>query len=136
MAREAVMAYILKEDKVLVVKKKGNDFWEYPQGGTEENETRKEAFYREMKEELGLDVKDFEKVIETELIHTFHWPNEPYTKQNNYVFLAEIKKDAEPKPDKEELSEAKFVEKEEAKKITPWDDLNALTKELFEKVFK
>ena len=136
MAREAVMAYILKEDKVLVVKKKGNDFWEYPQGGTEENETRKEAFYREMKEELGLDKKDFEKVIETELIYTFNWPNEPYTKQNNYVFLAEIKNDAEPKPDNEELSEAKFVEKEEAKKITPWDDLNALTKELFEKVFK
>ena len=63
MARKAIMAYILRDEKVLVVKKIGNDFWEYPQGGVEENETKEDAFYREMKEELNLDKKDFEKVF-------------------------------------------------------------------------
>jgi putative (di)nucleoside polyphosphate hydrolase len=46
----------------------GQDAWQFPQGGINENETPEQAMFRELKEEVGLD----EKHVEV-LGSTSHW---------------------------------------------------------------
>ena len=58
---------IIKDGQVLIEKQKHRDerFWSFPKGHKEGNETDEEAAIREIKEEVGLDVKitDHEPVL-------------------------------------------------------------------------
>jgi len=52
-----VIVYLDKPDtRYLVVKSKTNDYWGFPKGHIEENETEIDAAIREVKEETGLEV--------------------------------------------------------------------------------
>jgi len=63
-AIQKVGAAILRDKKVLVVRKKTQDKSEYFMAGgrMEDDETQKETLLRELKEELGVDVKKLEYV--------------------------------------------------------------------------
>ncbi len=53
-----VSAIIIKGDEILLMhrKKNGEEYWVFPGGGAEDNETLDEAIVREVKEETNLDV--------------------------------------------------------------------------------
>ena len=46
--------------KVLLAKRIGQNSWQFPQGGIDGDEVPKDALFRELKEEVGLDQKDVE----------------------------------------------------------------------------
>ena len=46
--------------KVLWAKRIGQNSWQFPQGGIDGDEAPKDALFRELKEEIGLDQKDVE----------------------------------------------------------------------------
>lgn len=48
---------IIKNDKVLLVYEKNRNFWGFPKGHMEEGESEIQTALREVKEEVGLDVK-------------------------------------------------------------------------------
>lgn len=43
-----------QDDKLLWARRVGQNAWQFPQGGIKENETPKQALFRELKEEVGL----------------------------------------------------------------------------------
>jgi 8-oxo-dGTP pyrophosphatase MutT (NUDIX family) len=49
---------IIKDKKFLVVREKGENVWKNVGGKLEENETPEECLQREIKEELGIELKD------------------------------------------------------------------------------
>lgn len=48
--------------QVLWAKRVGQDAWQFPQGGINDNESAEQALYRELQEEIGLDPADVEVV--------------------------------------------------------------------------
>lgn len=59
MKADRVRAVIIKQGFVLLIKrtKKSSNYWVFPGGGVESNETNELALTRECKEELGVDIK-------------------------------------------------------------------------------
>lgn len=56
------------EHRVFLARRIGHDAWQFPQGGVNAGEEDKEALFRELKEEIGLDPEDV-----TILGSTRHW---------------------------------------------------------------
>lgn len=54
------------EGRVFWGKRVGQDAWQFPQGGIQENETHRQAMYRELREEVGLEPSDVEVAGVTE----------------------------------------------------------------------
>ena len=55
-----------KTGQVLWARRVGQDAWQFPQGGINENETPEQALYRELHEEVGLTEDDVELVASTD----------------------------------------------------------------------
>jgi mutator protein MutT len=66
-----VRAVIIEGGKVLTIKrtKLGDIYWVMPGGGAEDGETDGQALVREIKEELGLDVKVGKIILEIDSKH-------------------------------------------------------------------
>lgn len=81
-----------------------SDCWVLPGGGVDEDESDLEALYREIKEEVGLDITPFESVLiddsltgENETIHNV--TGEPVTFKMQFLdYLTKIPKDAKDIP--------------------------------------
>ncbi len=60
-------AIILKDNKIVLIhrKRNGEEFWAFPGGSIEENESKEEAVKREVKEETNLDVLNLKFAFET-----------------------------------------------------------------------
>ena len=54
------------QGRLLWARRIGQDAWQFPQGGIKLNETRKEALFRELQEEVGLTSKHVELVGSTQ----------------------------------------------------------------------
>ncbi len=50
------------QGQVLWAKRVGQDAWQFPQGGVDDNETPEQAMFRELKEEVGLNPADVEVI--------------------------------------------------------------------------
>ncbi len=57
---------INKENKVFWAKRAGQQSWQFPQGGIDNDETPTEALYRELWEETGLKPEHIEIIAQTE----------------------------------------------------------------------
>ena len=64
----ANVAIVLMNDngKVFWAKRRGQDAWQFPQGGINEEESPEEAMFRELNEEVGLIATDVEIIARTE----------------------------------------------------------------------
>jgi len=101
--------------EVLVAKRNDIDAWQFPQGGIDEEESPKEALFRELKEEIGTDKieiiaqmpewlsYDFPKIIAKKMY--------PYDGQKQKYFLVRLKKEAKInlKTEIPEFDDYKFV---------------------------
>ena len=56
------------DQRVFLAKRIGHDAWQFPQGGVNANETAKQALFRELQEEIGLDPEDVDVLASTR-----HW---------------------------------------------------------------
>jgi len=75
--RQGVTAIVVDDkNNFLIVQKQnyGDNQWDFPGGGLEENEDPKFGILRELKEELGY--ADFEILKESPFIDRFEWPKE------------------------------------------------------------
>ncbi len=52
--------------ELLWARRLGRDGWQFPQGGIQPNETPEQALFRELKEEIGLEVDEVEVINSTQ----------------------------------------------------------------------
>ena len=94
--RPSVRAIILQGGKVGMVYSRKYDYYKFPGGGIEKNESHLEALIRETLEEVGLCVRS-ESVREFGYVHRLQFD---YTKtadifvQDNYYYLCEVEDQA------------------------------------------
>lgn len=71
--RKRATALIVRDNKVLLLRrnKPDREYYVFPGGGVEENETPEEALIREIKEELSLQVTDCQFLFSAEGIEVF-----------------------------------------------------------------
>jgi len=77
-------AVIVKENNVLLIhrKKEGREYWVFPGGNIEKNETKEQAIKREVLEETSLKV--------TDCVYSFDYIDE--NKETHPVFLCKVEK--------------------------------------------
>ena len=66
--RVSVKALIIDKDKILLVKEWDDEWWSFPGGGIEHDESIQQALYREINEELGIQSKDIKSNLD--ILHT------------------------------------------------------------------
>ncbi|MBR3162768.1 MAG: NUDIX domain-containing protein [Clostridia bacterium] len=116
--------------KVLIVYEKGRNFWGFPKGHIEEGETEVETALREVKEEVGLDVK----ILDEKYRYAINYIIEDKQIDKTSVFyIAETLEDDVTITNQEaEIEDSKWVTIDEAFNIITFDN----TKEILEKVCK
>jgi 8-oxo-dGTP diphosphatase len=86
--RHRPVGIIIKDGAILLIRriKNGRNFYVFPGGGLEPNESLEEGLKREIKEEAGLDVKKAEFLFEIKV----QLPDNPIKGyQNEHYFLIE-----------------------------------------------
>ncbi len=89
--RPNVVGFLFKDDEVLLVNSSNgdnSDHWKLPQGGVEADESKQEAFMREMAEELS--TVDFDILAKFNNIFKYKWPPEyrlGYKGQRQTLFI-------------------------------------------------
>lgn len=71
------------EGKLLWAKRAGQDAWQFPQGGIQENEKPEQAALRELYEEVGLEPEDVEIIASSNRWLPYRLP-EQYIRQNSH----------------------------------------------------
>jgi 8-oxo-dGTP pyrophosphatase MutT (NUDIX family) len=100
-----VIAVVIKDNKLLMVRKKGKDIWTSLGGRIESGETERECLLREIKEEFNCGVKIIKKLGDFEDRAVF---DDTIVKLS--AFLVEIK--GEIKLSDPELKEYRFINKD------------------------
>ena len=79
MSRQRATAIAIRDDAVLLFRRvrDGHHYHSFPGGGVEEGETYEEALIREVREELTLDVTDYELLFRLENIPIPPRPDAP-----------------------------------------------------------
>ena len=83
-----VRSFILKENKVLLVKERSDNLWTLPGGWVDVNESPSEAAIRETKEETGYDVSAIKLLALWDKLKHDHPPQWPHA--HKYFFYCEI----------------------------------------------
>ena len=115
-------AVIIKDNKVLLIKQTMGH-WSFPKGHVERKETEEETALREIKEETNLDV-----ILDTAFREVSTYSPKEGVIKDVIIFIARpVNNDI--KPQLEEVSEIKYLKKEEAlNTITYEDDKKILIK--------
>lgn len=105
--RKAVRCYLIKNNKIVVIKyKKGNrkeGYYDIPGGKIEEGESPKQTAIREMKEETGINIKN----LKYKGIMTIEYPD------RKFIFDTFISNEYEGEPQAFEESTAEWIETKE-----------------------
>ena len=78
--------------KVLLAKRIGQNSWQFPQGGIDGDEAPKDALFRELKEEIGLDQKDVEILKQSSQWFKYKIPPNLQRKRSKQVCIGQKKK--------------------------------------------
>lgn len=97
---------LIKEGKVLLSKDKKDDFWKFPGGTMQDNESAKQTAIRELKEESGLTSEPSEDPI----LYSFHKETDNEVKYYVLIHYFSDKYNGNLKPNDEEVLEAKFFD--------------------------
>ena len=103
-----------------------NGFWQPVTGGVEEGETRREALYREIREETG--IKGIIRVLDDLYYFEFSDPNT----YQEYVYGVEVSLSEEIMFDPEEHSEYRWCNYREALRLLHWKENKAALRMLNE----
>lgn len=123
----AQKAIIESDGKILVCRGIGDTVWEFPGGRLHAGEAPVEGIAREIREELGLEIKNI-KPFRVE--PSFH-----YKSNMHQVFIAYTCTcdNIQIKADTTEVEELKWMPKEELKNLPMFDDCEAVKTALLEK---
>lgn len=114
--RVRVAGILIEDDKILLIEHKKNDkkYWLIPGGGVDWGESTSEALVREYKEETNLDIEIEKFLFISEAIA----PDKEKHVINLYFQIKKLDNYAEMKlGDEENLSNLKFISKEEIENI-------------------
>ena len=107
---------IINNSKVLLVYEKNQNFWGFPKGHVEQNETEIETAKREVKEEVGLDIKIIEDTR-----YEFKYNIKDNIEKTCVIFLA-YPITFKVHNQESEISKSKWFNTEEAIKILPYEN--------------
>lgn len=137
--RDGVLGLLERDDEVLLIRKPGRpeDEWIFPGGGVEDGETAREAFLREMREELGLDPDDFDAVEVSDATHRYPLPDDsdlPHDGQAKRIVTAQVREDAAVEPNRDEpgdpeVAAVRWVAREAVPGELGFADLRAAVRE-------
>jgi 8-oxo-dGTP pyrophosphatase MutT (NUDIX family) len=92
--RNAVRAIILKENKILLVYSELTKEFKFPGGGLEQGETRHYALRREVKEEVGRELKSVnESLGYVDQIYNDIYDEKKYFYQRSYYYFCEAEEE-------------------------------------------
>ncbi len=119
--RQAVMAVIIKDDNSFLIGASPRDGgYKFPQGGMDENETPLDCLYRELKEELGIQLNHEQILKKLDFTVKYNYPNyKPYSKiftgQEMHVFVIKHHNSMTIVPQDDEFSELLWITKNQLK---------------------
>ena len=126
MKNEKACGAVIENDGKILMIFQNNGFWGFPKGHVEENETEAETAVREIFEETGLWVAinednrfEFSYDIKDKNIH-----------KTVVLFTAKLVDDSKMKKQDKEISEMRWVEREEVENLLTFDDW----KEVWQKI--
>ena len=114
-------AFVLDNDKVLVIKQKKLGNYGFPKGHMESNETEKETSIREVKEETGVDIE-----IISDKRYFISYPKDENTNKEVVYFLAKLKNKDNEKNQEEEISEILWLNINDVQNIITFENMKAL----------
>ena len=117
---------IIENNKVLLVYEKGRNFWGFPKGHVEENETEIQTAIREVKEEVNLDVK-----INENKRYVMNYLIGEDINKTTVLYLAE-KTGGTLKKQEDEIGDAKWCNFDEALELLTFDNSKKVLKEVIE----
>ncbi|OGC80291.1 hypothetical protein A2943_00240 [Candidatus Adlerbacteria bacterium RIFCSPLOWO2_01_FULL_51_16] len=122
----AQKAIIIRDGKILVCRGIGDTVWEFPGGRLHAGEAPEESIVREIKEELGLDIKNV-KPFRVE--PSFHYKSNMHQVFIAYTCTCDT---LDLVIDPTEVEEWQWVPKEELKNLPMFDDCAAVKQSLLE----
>lgn len=130
--RHRVVGIIIKDRNILLMRrlKNGQEYYIFPGGGVEENESLEKALKREMKEELSIDIENPELMFELENQlkdkyggHMTGYPNEHYFLITNFSGKPELGGPEKERMDDKNQYFLEWLEVADAKKIEEIENL-------------
>ena len=117
---------IIEEDKVLLIYEKNRNFWGFPKGHVEGNETEIETATREVTEEVGLDV-----IIDESKRYVLNYIIRNEIDKTTVLYIAKVK-GGKLERQEAEIEEIRWCTFDEALELLTFDNL----KDMFKKVIK
>lgn len=77
---------------VFIGRRIGHDTWQFPQGGTQPEESAEQTMYRELKEEIGLDPDDVEILGQTKKWISYRLPKQYIRRNSDPVVIGQKQK--------------------------------------------
>lgn len=81
-----------RKGQVLWAKRIGQDAWQFPQGGIHDGERPRQAMYRELKEEVGLEPRDVQFIASTRRWLRYELPPQFIRQKTNPVCIGQKQK--------------------------------------------
>ena len=119
---------IINNNKVLLVYEKNRNFWGFPKGHVEENETEIETAKREVKEEVGLDV-----IIDESKRYVLNYIIRDEIDKTTVLYLAKLEGGKLQKQE-EEIEDVRWCNFDEALEMLTFDNSKDMFKSVLEEL--
>lgn len=114
-------AFIIDDNKVLIIKQKKTGNFGFPKGHMEKGEVEEQTAIREVKEETGIDIK----LVSNKRYSISYVQNETINKEVVYYIANVINKDFQNKKEKE-ISDIIWIEIDEVENILSFENIKKL----------